>query len=514
MHRDKTGRPAVDVLEARRLLAWGEADQGFGDDGVVLLDENVVDAVHLTPNGVIASGAWGSRPRVVALDTAGEIDTDFGNAGTATGDVRPARLGRFQQDDGKIIVAGFAVDSYDEMLLRLNADGTVDRSFGDNGLAASGFREGSVFSFAQQPDGKLLIAGLYREDAGSGDTHAIVRMLPDGSLDPTFGDNGLADQLNTLATGFLSSAPSILRLEDMNIGVMPDGRITVSANMIAGLLGSRVPILFRLNADGSTDTSLDFYGARIFNPHQGRETIQTLAVDSAGRLLLGGTYESRFAVWRLDASLRPDRSFSGDGRLDRFGDYYSSVNAVRELDGGDIVVAGYGTLGGVVGKALLATAVTSDGGYVEAFGGGSDTIFDAGLGLSSSNAEIDADGRIAMEVFHSDSARWGVALFEGRTPSTPPQPPTQPPTPPPTADTLDLTALTPTSSVNGWGPYELNQSNGEKPAGDGRTLTIQGQTFAKGFGVHANSRLTFDVPAGYQRFTAFAGVDDEVGSRG
>lgn len=68
--------------------------------------------------------------------------------------------------------------------------------------------------------------------------------------------------------------------------------------------------------------------------------------------------------------------------------------------------------------------------------------------------------------------------------------------------------------TNGWGPYEVNKSNGEQAAGDGKTLTLNGTTYALGLGVHANSSLTYNVGAQCKRFTAQVGVDDEVGSAG
>ena len=71
-----------------------------------------------------------------------------------------------------------------------------------------------------------------------------------------------------------------------------------------------------------------------------------------------------------------------------------------------------------------------------------------------------------------------------------------------------------TAASSGYGPIERDRSNGEKAGGDGHTLTIGGQTFAKGFGVHANSSMTFALNGQCSTFTASVGVDDEVGSRG
>jgi hypothetical protein len=70
---------------------------------------------------------------------------------------------------------------------------------------------------------------------------------------------------------------------------------------------------------------------------------------------------------------------------------------------------------------------------------------------------------------------------------------------------------------NSWGPVEIDRSNGERAAGDGKTLTLNGKTYRRGFGVHAYSKLLFSLKgtgATCTRFTADIGVDDEVGNRG
>ncbi|MER7564787.1 beta-galactosidase [Streptomyces sp. NPDC097941] len=74
--------------------------------------------------------------------------------------------------------------------------------------------------------------------------------------------------------------------------------------------------------------------------------------------------------------------------------------------------------------------------------------------------------------------------------------------------------LTLVKAVNGWGPVEKDTSNGEDAAGDGRPLGIGGTTYTKGLGVHANSQVRVYLGGGCTRFTATAGVDDEVGDGG
>ena len=61
---------------------------------------------------------------------------------------------------------------------------------------------------------------------------------------------------------------------------------------------------------------------------------------------------------------------------------------------------------------------------------------------------------------------------------------------------------------------ERDRSNGEQPAGDGRTLTIGGVTYEKGLGVHAASSVVIDLGGKCTTFRADVGVDDETGTGG
>jgi parallel beta-helix repeat protein len=67
---------------------------------------------------------------------------------------------------------------------------------------------------------------------------------------------------------------------------------------------------------------------------------------------------------------------------------------------------------------------------------------------------------------------------------------------------------------NGWGPAERNRSNGEWAANDGRQITLDGVTYARGIGVHSNSRLHWVLNGQCSSFSAVTGVDDEVGNNG
>jgi hypothetical protein len=79
---------------------------------------------------------------------------------------------------------------------------------------------------------------------------------------------------------------------------------------------------------------------------------------------------------------------------------------------------------------------------------------------------------------------------------------------------VSLADLTLDVVANGYGPLEKNMSNGDINANDGKTLTLEGVTYAKGLGVHADSEVNVALDGKYKTFLADVGVDDEVGANG
>ncbi|MFE6506884.1 alpha/beta fold hydrolase [Nocardioides sp. NPDC057767] len=70
------------------------------------------------------------------------------------------------------------------------------------------------------------------------------------------------------------------------------------------------------------------------------------------------------------------------------------------------------------------------------------------------------------------------------------------------------------SAVNGYGPVERDESNGEAASGDGRTISVGGDSHGKGLGVHSDSAVRFDIGGSCEYFQSEVGIDDEVGDRG
>jgi Domain of unknown function (DUF4832)/NPCBM/NEW2 domain/Domain of unknown function (DUF4874) len=66
------------------------------------------------------------------------------------------------------------------------------------------------------------------------------------------------------------------------------------------------------------------------------------------------------------------------------------------------------------------------------------------------------------------------------------------------------------SATNGWGPVERGRSNGSGEANDGANIKLAGQEYTQGFGIHADSSITFNLDPSCSSFQASIGLDDEV----
>jgi hypothetical protein len=74
--------------------------------------------------------------------------------------------------------------------------------------------------------------------------------------------------------------------------------------------------------------------------------------------------------------------------------------------------------------------------------------------------------------------------------------------------------LTWVKTINGWGPLEVDRSNGERAPADGGPIRIGSQVFEHGIGAHAPSRITVALDGGCSLFLADVGLDEEVGDHG
>src|SRR4051812_49371010 len=167
--------------------------------------------LRMTRSKTALEGGRPRRPRrqwAIGLESlerrellAATLDPTFGTAGlvtaafgtTSTGTVNSNYGAAARQPDGKLVLVGSAIGAggnSDFAITRLNADGSLDTTFGtagvrivpfDRGGGASGNNDDVASGVAIQPDGKIVVAGL-----ASGNQIALARLLPNGEFDRTF----------------------------------------------------------------------------------------------------------------------------------------------------------------------------------------------------------------------------------------------------------------------------------------------------------------------------------------
>jgi len=233
-----SGSDSSDFTVAR-FNANGSLDTSFGigGSGQVATDigthTNSARNIVLQPDGrIVVSGGIAkvisSAPTpdghtdIVRYTSNGSLDASFGVGGKLTLASQLVGEGLARQGDGKFVLVGSvaigsgATASTDFALMRLNADGSPDTSFGSTGTvttAVSNERDAAL-AVALQADGKILVAG---RTSNTNTDFAIARYNIDGTLDTGFG-NGLG-VLTVDFFGFTDIAESV--------AVQPDGKIVV-----------------------------------------------------------------------------------------------------------------------------------------------------------------------------------------------------------------------------------------------------------------------------------------------
>ncbi len=126
----------------------------------------------------------------------GTLDPRFGRRGLVTtafkgGSAQASAVALVEQ--AKIVAVGtFSGPGDDFALARYNPDGTLDRRFGTRGLVTTDFAGGNdqASAVVPQQNGKIVVVGSAFTSGGIRD-FALARYNPDGTLDPSFGSNGL-----------------------------------------------------------------------------------------------------------------------------------------------------------------------------------------------------------------------------------------------------------------------------------------------------------------------------------
>src|SRR5262249_42265172 len=189
------------------FTANGGLDASFNGTGKVTTDfggegEAEGQGVAVQTDGKIVAVGYATvaglpRFATTRYNATGSLDTSFGGNGrvlTAVGISGSSATGVALQKDGKIVVAGFAVNNsgriYDFACLRYNTDGSLDQGFGDHGKVTTsvGQGDGKGNAVTVRSDGKIIVAGSDSDSDTS--EFAVVRYNASGKLDTSFNAAG------------------------------------------------------------------------------------------------------------------------------------------------------------------------------------------------------------------------------------------------------------------------------------------------------------------------------------
>ena len=363
--------------------------------------------------GVITTGTSSPDQETVVIRVRadGTLDPAFGSGGVfrrnlAVGGTGELARGVVVQSNGRIVVAASveqagAVDvrERDVALLGLTRTGTVDQSFGTEGLVildlAAGAASGNTFvtdapwGLARADDDSLVLMASRKHPQRADSDYTVVKLTPRGQLDRSFGVEGLFD----------------LDIDNQNasarsVTVLPDGSIIGGGYMTSA--GTVLPVVFKLDARGALDPG---FGARgVFSTTVLSSVTEVYAVVPVGDGLVTAGYGREAAMGTNDwVSLR----LSGGGALDRgygaqgaavvdIGGFADNCRDLVALPDGRTLHVGNGRTSASDNDAAIVV-LTSTGGLDRSFGPRGRRVYDLG---SPSDAFWDvaraADGRVAV----------------------------------------------------------------------------------------------------------------------
>src|SRR5690554_4244257 len=220
------------------------------------------------------------------FNTDGTLDTDFGSNGWAiVGFGSPSYIKDIAlQNDGKIVAAGFAIGAaYQMAAARINADGTVDNTFGSNGTVAFNIGDGNDFGSAVAVDdsGKILIGGhKWISNIGLKLDLAVVRLNEDGTFDTSYGDNGVA--IARVVDGSNYADDMLLQ---------PDGKAIIAGYTALETVYDLA--MARFDVDGNLDDTFGVDGMVNTDYNGGEDYGSAIALQPDNKIILvGNTFTS------------------------------------------------------------------------------------------------------------------------------------------------------------------------------------------------------------------------------
>lgn len=340
---------------------------------------------------------------VTRYNANGTLDTGFGVNGWGQAPLNRALAGAVQAD-GKLVVVGsigLSGSEIDMRVVRLLPNGMLDPDFGITGPGYTTISFGSDGDYAQsvvvEPNGNITVAGFTNS---GGVQFALARLTPLGALDGGFGNGGKLVSTE-IGTGAHAN----------DIALQADGKYVVAGYSFSG--GYRYS-LARYTTTGALDTTFG-----DINPQTGnrtgivhrtlttRDKAFAVEVQPNGRIVLAGQIEDdfhdgSFGVMRFYPNGTNDTTFDGDGvalvSTDVFdGSTYDGIGLVLQADGKMLVAGSSAAAYSAGGRHAVVFRLLASGGLDATFSGDGIVTVDPSSGTghdSLSSIALRPDGRI------------------------------------------------------------------------------------------------------------------------
>ena len=345
----------------------GAVDTSFANGKIVLpvgVGEDYANAAAVQADGkLLVAGSSnttaGTQVSLVRYGRDGALDPSFGTGGKvmtavggAAGGNNDQALAVAVQADGKIVIAGRSQQAGDDdfLLVRYNADGSLDASFGNGGKVVTDFAGGTDVARAIviQADGKIVVGGAATM-SDSGIDFALARYNTNGSLDASFGGAGRVT--TALKSGTGSDSVHALAIQP----VQGEARI-LAVGGEGDFLAARYSSSGQLDAGFATGGKL----VGVFGSNIGRAHAVSVLPD--GRTVLAGHSNHDFALAQLTVDGTLDASFGSGGRVVRAvtTNWDEATAIVRQADG-SLVVGGWAYSGNSSAGDFVAMRFTAAG---------------------------------------------------------------------------------------------------------------------------------------------------------
>ncbi len=307
-----------------RYLPNGTLDNTFGSGGIMtvvfggsgdeLRDIAIQADGKIVAVGYTDSGGSSSKMVLMRLNTDGSLDNTFSIDGTVIIEFGSGTdsygMSLDLQEDGKIVAAGYLYDMTDDIqsaLCRLNPDGTLDNSFGSNGIIVYDIlsKDNFINNVVLQ-DEKIIIGGLSYID-GQNVFVTLTRFHADGLLDMSFGVSGNVEILLPIDTWILSPQGGMC--------LDGEGRIIYGC-YIDGIAGEHFAVLRFQQENGYPDNSFGDFGMTV-TPIEGNTRVNAVVAQYDEKIIAGGYQwiddHGDFTMVRYLEDGTPDITFGTEG---------------------------------------------------------------------------------------------------------------------------------------------------------------------------------------------------------